>query len=269
MTAQERPSGKPSTPEIGDEARKQAVALLQSHARASRAVDVLTADYEQLRTTSLSTKPLRSSGRFTFVRRPACVLFRASKPRRSIVRLTASKYEVYRPSRKRLERFPLRGADLAGGLFAAIGGDAERLLREFDVVGFEAPEPAAAGGAAQSVIRLRPRAKATRERLRELVITLVTSGAEAAGKESGKGGSDKRPGRQVPAKRGESAKRGKPDGAQERVVAAVSLRAVAYRDASGDLIEIRLANVRSNPKQRPSTSLDVAKGTKVIEHEAR
>ena len=68
---------------------ERAEALLRAHGKNSAKVAVLVADYVQRRTTALSKKPLVSSGAFLFVREPGCVLFRASKPRPSVVRLTA------------------------------------------------------------------------------------------------------------------------------------------------------------------------------------
>ena len=52
----------------------------------------------------------------------AVVVFFASEPRPSVVRLAETVYEVHRPQRKQLERFHLDGPELARGLFAAVGG---------------------------------------------------------------------------------------------------------------------------------------------------
>ena len=66
--------------------RTRAEELLRAHAERSRPVAVLLADYVQRRTTPLAKEPLVSSGEFQFVREPACVLFRATKPdRKSVV----------------------------------------------------------------------------------------------------------------------------------------------------------------------------------------
>ncbi|MFT4512943.1 MAG: hypothetical protein ACI89X_003375 [Planctomycetota bacterium] len=229
------PSNQAANKQITSEHRGQAIKLLRRHAEQSLPVKVLVADYVQRRTTTLSKKPLRSSGSFLFVRKPSCVVFRAEKPRQSIVRLTKELYEVFRPRRKRLERFRLDGPDLSQGLFAAVGGDADRLLKDFDVAGLLVGEGQAKTptkpSPVTSAIRLVPKSKAMRERLQELIVTFAVVAKDKA----------------------------KPD---------VTLRSVAYRDHSGDLIEIELRNVRANPKHPPSVVFDVPKGTKVIEHRA-
>lgn len=229
----QQPKGEPLPPQekpaVTDQQQARAVELLRGHAKASKSVQVLVADYVQTRTTALSKRPLRSSGGFLFRRKPACVVFRAKKPRTSIVRLTEELYEVFRPSRKRLERFTLQGPDLSLGLFAAVGGDADRLLKEFDVTGLSVGKQPAVTGSETAVISLEPKGIEVRERLRELVVTFaVIAGA--------KGGPN------------------------------VALRSVAYRDHSGDLVVIELRNVRSNPKDAPSVAFDVPEDTRIIEH---
>lgn len=226
------PVPPPAKPAITSEQRARAIELLRGHAKASKSVEVLVADYVQTRTTALSKKPLRSTGRFLFRRKPACVVFRAKEPRTSIVRLTKGLYEVFRPRRKRLERFTLQGPDLSQGLFAAVGGDADRLLGDFDVAGClvgEVAETPAAGKSVTAAVRLVPKSSAMRERLRELVVKFAVIASA----------------------------QDNPD---------VMLRSVAYRDHTGDLVEIELRKVRSNPKDAPSVAFDVPKDTRVIEH---
>lgn len=155
-------------PEAKDgEGIARAERLLRAHAKQSADVRVLVADYVQRRTTALSKKPLVSEGAFLFVRDPGCVLFRARKPRASVVQLTAKHYQVYRPRRKRLERFLLDGPELANGLFAAIGGDVDGLLRGFRIV---AGDEADGGKAVRA--RLQPRDAEVRRRVAELQVTL-------------------------------------------------------------------------------------------------
>ncbi len=192
--------------------------LLDKHAARSKDVEVLVADYVQKRTSTLTKEPLQSRGQFLFVRDPACAVFRATEPRVSTTRLTATTYEVYRPARKQLERFHLDGPELAQGLFAAVGGDVGRLRADFDVAGV-ADDPA---DKLRVQVRLVPKVKLVREQLQELVVTLHQK-----------------------------------DGA---------LGAVAYRDKSGDLVEIDLRGIEVNPKQAPPATLDVPKDTQVVEH---
>lgn len=139
--------------------------LLEAHAEQSRKVQVLVANYVQRRTTELSREPLISRGEFLFVREPACVVFRATTPRVSIVRLRAAIYEVYRPQRKQLERFHLEGPELAEALFAAIGGDLEVLRRNFAIQDCVEDRGRAS-------IRLAPRAALVQQRLRQLIVTV-------------------------------------------------------------------------------------------------
>jgi hypothetical protein len=95
-------------------------------------------------------------------------MFRASFPRVSIVRLAGSVYEVYRPQKQQLERFHLDGPELAQGMFAAVGGDAAALLRDFDIISCvaDAAEPL------RTQVRLLPKVLEVRERLAELSVTL-------------------------------------------------------------------------------------------------
>jgi hypothetical protein len=158
------PAPAPATPAQIERAQK----LLAQHGERSRNVRVLVADFVQRRTTALVNEPLVGKGRFLFVREPAAVLFAFTEPRASTVRLTASTYEVHRPHRKQLERFHLDGPELAQGLFAAVGGDVQRLEREFAIASCT---DAGKDGAA-AVVRLEPKDHAMRERLRELAITL-------------------------------------------------------------------------------------------------
>ncbi|MEO6596953.1 MAG: outer membrane lipoprotein carrier protein LolA [Planctomycetota bacterium] len=147
--------------------------LLAAHAEQSRTIAVLVAQYVQRRTTKLAKDPLESRGEFLFVREPACVVFRATQPRESVVRLREAVYEVYRPQRKQLERFHLEGPELAQGLFAAVGGDVARLRRDFEVSACVA-DPA---DATRAQVRLRPRTAEVGARLQELVLTLRSADA--------------------------------------------------------------------------------------------
>lgn len=165
----QKPGAEPVQP-IAKADRAEAIHLLRRHGEESKNVATLVADYVQRRTTTLSKRPLLSSGAFLFVEKPAAVVFRAEKPRASTVRLTGTVYEVYRPRRKRLERFHLDGPELSRGLFAAVSGDAEQLLKDFDVA--ELRQQKMADGAVVKAIRLVPRAKPMRARLPELTVSL-------------------------------------------------------------------------------------------------
>lgn len=168
LPAQEPP---PSPPPVDPAVVAAGEALLRAHGERSRGVAVLTADYRQTRTTRLAAAPLQSQGTFLFVREPACVLFRATAPRPSMVRVRRDLYEVYRPQQRRLERFRLDGPELAQGLFAALGGDADLLLREFSIVACGV-DPA---DRERTRVVLAPRREAVRERLPELRLSLRTS----------------------------------------------------------------------------------------------
>jgi hypothetical protein len=169
VRGQQPPPVDPAVEQAGE-------ALLRAHAERSRGIRVLVAAYEQTRTTQLAREPLRSRGSFLFQRQPACVVFRATVPRESIVRLSSALYEVYRPQQKRLERFRLDGPELAQGLFAALGGDAEALRRDF-VVAACGPDAAAAD---HTLVVLRPRGEAMQRHVRELRLSWHTRGGELA-----------------------------------------------------------------------------------------
>jgi hypothetical protein len=151
----------------------RALRLLDAHAERCRDVRVLTATYVQRRTTKLAKEPLLSRGQFLFVREPGCVMFRASEPRVSIVRLTETVYEVHRPQKKQLERFVLEGPELARSLFAALRGDSKLLRTDFVVRSCvdDAAVPT------QVRIELAPRAVALQARMQSLNITLQASDA--------------------------------------------------------------------------------------------
>jgi hypothetical protein len=174
--AQEPAPSPTPAPAVDPAVARAGETLLRAHAERSRTVKVLVADYQQTRTTRLAREPLQSRGTFLFVRDPACIVFRATAPRVSVVRLRASLYEVFRPEQKRLERFRLDGPELAQGLFAAVGGDAELLLREFAVQACGS-DPAAAD---RTLLVLTPRRDAVRERLRDLRLSLATKGGDLA-----------------------------------------------------------------------------------------
>jgi hypothetical protein len=211
----------PQTPPLERAQQERAEALLDLHAARSRGIAVLVADYVQRRTTALSKEPLESRGEFLFVRDPGVVVFRATAPRQSVTRLSATTYEVWRPQKKQLERFHLDGPELANGLFAALGGDAVALRAGFAVVACT-DDPA---HAERVRLRLVPKAAAVRARLQELEIVLLGKDAQLA--------------------------------------------AVAYRDASGDRIEIELNAVRIDPKDPPPAALDVPADATVVEHRAK
>ena len=155
---------------------ERATALLRAHAARCLGKQVVLADYVQRRTTALVKEPLVSKGEFLFVRDPGVVVFFAKEPRLSTVRLAATTYEVYRPQKQQLERYFLDGPELAQGLFAVIGGDAERLLRDFVVVACsDVP-----GDGGQVLVRLVANAARVRERLPEIAITLRGKDAELA-----------------------------------------------------------------------------------------
>jgi hypothetical protein len=170
-TAQTPPRPAPAPrpePQPAREQLERARVLLAQHGERSKTVRVLVADYVQRRTTALSKEPFVSKGRFLFVREPAAVVFAGTEPRVSTARLTGATYEVWRPQQNRLERFHLGGPELAQGLFAAVGGDVQRLEREFAIVACDDGKP----GSGTAVIRFAPRSDAVRERLQQLVLTL-------------------------------------------------------------------------------------------------
>jgi len=150
---------------------RQAEERLRALAATSRDTAVLVADYVQRRTTKLAKEPLESRGQFVFVKQPGCVVFRATAPRESVTRLRGDTYEVYRPQKKQLERFVLEGPELANGLFAALGGDVDALLRDFAIRSTGAD----AGRPGHVLVVLAPRTPAIAARIGELSLRLVTA----------------------------------------------------------------------------------------------
>ena len=241
----------PPPPTVDPAVVRAGEALLRAHGERCRDVAVLVAGYTQTRTTPLAKQPLRSRGRFVFVREPACVLFRAEEPRTSIVRLRGSVYEVFRPERRRLERFHLDGPELAEGLFAVLGGDTERLLRDFAVVQCR-PEPGVeAGGSADAGGEARAEGERDADR--------TANGAGAPHE-----GAEPRQRIVLAPRRAEVCERVRELGVVLRADGA--LAAVAYRDAAGDLVEIALHDLEPDPEPPPSVELDVPPDTKVVEH---
>lgn len=154
------------TPTPADVARAEA--LLRQHGARTLGAKVVVADYVQRRTTELLKEPLVSKGRLLFRREPAVVVFFAAEPRPSVVRLAELVYEVHRPQRKQLERFHLEGPELARGLFAAVGGDVDRLLRDFAVAAVvDGPKERAV-----VQVQLAPKDAAVQARVRGLDLTL-------------------------------------------------------------------------------------------------
>lgn len=221
----------------------RAMAILADLATAGRDVVALQAEYEQRRTTDLSAEPLVSRGTFAFVREPGAVLFHAATPRESWIRLGRTTYEVFRPAKRQLERFLLDGPDLANGLFAALAGDAHYLTEAFVVTACAEqkpepkPEPAPPPPPpnepvppVRTEVVLVPKAADVRERLRELRLAVTTRA----------GGDGQAPRRE--------------------------LASIAYRDRSGDRIEIVLRHLVRNPEPMPRVTLDVPADTTVVEH---
>lgn len=175
--AKPAPAPAPMPPPAPAAQVERAQELLRTHNERCKNVKTVVADYVQRRTTELVKEPLVSKGQFLFVREPAAVVFFAQEPRASTVRLTEKTYEVYRPQKQQLERYFLDGPELAQGLFAAVGGDSERLLRDFVVT-------ACADGAAGSgtvTARLVAKDAAVRARVQELVVTFAAADKTLAG----------------------------------------------------------------------------------------
>lgn len=159
------PARPPATPAVDEVA---ALADLTALGNRHRAVNVLTASYVQRRTSAILQEPLVTRGQLAFRRRPGCVVFRTEQPRPTVVRLDEQTYQVFRPERKRLERFLLESPELPRSLFLAFTADVEVLRRDYQVTGFERHGE----GQVLHTITLEPKLAAIKQRLHQLRITL-------------------------------------------------------------------------------------------------
>ncbi|MCA8957287.1 MAG: hypothetical protein KDC87_14525 [Planctomycetes bacterium] len=103
--------------------------LAKAHGKAR----FLAAEYRQERTSALLRKPLVSTGTLVLRLDPPCLVFTASGANGTKIRLTRDTYEVYRPSRARLERTVLPDPTQAAALFGAFRPVPEVLEARFRI----------------------------------------------------------------------------------------------------------------------------------------
>ena len=139
--------------------------VLKALAAKNESIRTMRARYVQQRTTELSAKPLESSGVLHYSRAQGCLVLHGEKPRRVILRLDRTTYQVYRPQRKRAERFVFRGGFSGSALVKLFSPEVGKLSTSYDVISFQADETLA-------TVTLRPRSKQLRKRLRTLAVTV-------------------------------------------------------------------------------------------------
>jgi outer membrane lipoprotein-sorting protein len=190
----------------------------------------LTAEYEQHRTTTLSRKPIVSSGQMSFRSDPGCLAFVVAKPKPARILLDEKRYQVYRPDTKQMERFLLDDARLSRALFDALAGRWSDLDAGFRLqsVARDAEQPR------RVTIAFTPRDPDAKRTVAALSIVALLPDAGAP------------------------------------TPAAAELEQVGYVDAQGDRVEIRLREIRlDGPLAEDVFVVEPPPGTKLLEHRAR
>lgn len=201
----------------------------------------LAASYEQRRTTPLSKKPLVSSGRMLFRKEPGCLVFEARLPRPARILLDTGRYQVLRPESRQLERFLLEDSALARALFEALSGRLTALEKDFRI------ESCTRDREDNRIVEvgLEPRSEDVKRAVTRLWVCIrlpEPRSGEPPQKEGKDPGSDDKP------RQGD-------------------LLWIAYRDAQGDRVEIRLTDLTLDPTlPKDAFEIDPPPGTKILEH---
>ena len=145
-----------------DEAATEALRKLSAKMREAR---TLSARVVQTRRTELTDKPITSSGRMYYRRDPARLVFHLDEPRKAVVHMDRTSYQVYRPDEQRLERTDFGNEDVSGKILMMFEPKADELGTTFVIRG---------GGAKDGLIevRLESSDEKVRKRLRKIALTI-------------------------------------------------------------------------------------------------
>jgi outer membrane lipoprotein-sorting protein len=130
----------------------------------------LSARIVQTRRTELLDKPIVSSGRMYYRREPARLVFQFSDPRKAVIHLDRTSYQVYRPDEKRLERIDFSGEDVSGTILMVFDPKMEAIEKGFSI-------RSAGSRVGQIDVSLEPADENARKRLKKLVLTIAESDA--------------------------------------------------------------------------------------------
>jgi outer membrane lipoprotein-sorting protein len=130
----------------------------------------LSARIVQTRRTDLLDKPIVSSGRMYYRRDPAHLVFQLSDPRKALIHLDRTSYQVYRPDEKRLERIDFSGEEVSGTILMVFDPKLEAIEKHFSIRG-------AGSRDGRIEVSLEPSEENARKRLKKLVLTIAESDA--------------------------------------------------------------------------------------------
>ena len=156
------------TATLGSVSAARADLLRASEARKNMVT--LSADYVQRRTTLLSKKPIEARGKLYYRAKPATVALHVTQPRASVIRLTPSAYEIYRPKGDTLERFALKKQTWTGLLTQTMSAQVKTLEKHFVIV----PSALKHKSSDKRTIVLKPRDTKLAQRITELEMVIDT-----------------------------------------------------------------------------------------------
>src|SRR5262245_1259363 len=105
-----------------------------------REIRGLSASFVQSRRTALLAEPIKSSGKLSYRRDPAHLVFEVEKPHRASVHFDGKSYRVYRPDEKQLEHFEIEDSEMARWLFMAFNPKVEEIEKSFGIKAGSAKE---------------------------------------------------------------------------------------------------------------------------------
>ena len=95
------------------------------------------AEYEQSRLTPLMKKPLVSTGTLFFRKKPGCLVFRSNGRKATVISIDEKRYQVYRPTRNKLEQFSVEKKEWTRAIFDTFAHRLDELEKHFDILGQE------------------------------------------------------------------------------------------------------------------------------------
>ena len=146
-----------------DAAAKAALRKLADRFKEAR---TLSARVTQSRKTELLDKPLLSQGLMYYRRDPARLVFLLTVPRKAVVHMDRTSYQVYRPDEKRLERTDFENDDVTGKILMVFEPKPDDLGKAFAIRGGDSKD-----GLVE--VRLEPSDEKVRKRLQRVSLTIA------------------------------------------------------------------------------------------------